>query len=36
MDEANVQYNGNYWIGVNVYTRAADSDGWDKQLYGDE
>ena len=33
MDEANVVYNGQDWVATNVYTRAADSDGWDKDLY---
>lgn len=34
LDEANIQYNGEYWIGVNVYTMAADDKGWDDDIYG--
>lgn len=33
MDEANVVYNGQDWVATNVYTRAADSSGWDHDLY---
>lgn len=33
LDETSIQYTGSYWIGTNVYTRAGDSNGWDKDLY---
>lgn len=33
LDEANVSYDGKYWIGTNVYTRSGDDQGWDEDLY---
>ena len=33
-DDAEVSWNGKYWLAKLTWTRSGDDDGWDAELYG--